>query len=70
MLVSACSTDGQAAMLTPAPTPPGQAVGIDLVLSPGVTDFRLPDAISGGEVSLSETLETKHVVLVFYRAYW
>jgi hypothetical protein len=72
MLASACSTGGQASMLTPTPTERAdvQAVDIHPTLSPGVTDFRLPDAISGDKVSLSETLETKHVVLVFYRAFW
>ena len=70
MLVSACSTGGQASMLTPTPTAPTQVDGTDLMHSTGVTDFRLPDAISGGEVSLSETLESQHVVLVFYRAFW
>ncbi len=39
-------------------------------LGPGVTDFRLPDAIGDGEVSLSETLRERNVVLVFYRAFW
>ncbi len=39
-------------------------------LGPGVTDFKLPDAISGGEIGLSETLQDRHVVLVFYRAFW
>lgn len=39
-------------------------------LGQGVTDFQLPDAINGGEVSLSKTLTEKNVVLVFYRAFW
>jgi hypothetical protein len=70
MLVSACSTGGQASMLTPAPTAPTQVDGTDPMQGTVVTDTRLPDAISYGEVSLSETLETKHIVLVFYRPFW
>jgi hypothetical protein len=73
IMVSACSTGGQASMLTSTPVAHAGEAGdanSDSALSPGVTDFRLPDAISGGDVSLSETLETQHVVLIFYRAFW
>ncbi len=62
---------------TPAPATPQAAtptpedpIIATLSLGPGVTDFRLPDAIGGGEVSLSETLGDSNVVLVFYRAFW
>lgn len=44
--------------------------GAGVFLHPRVTDFRLPDAINGGEVTLSETLRDRNVVLVFYRAFW
>jgi hypothetical protein len=57
-------------MLTPTPTAPTQVDGTDPMQGTVVTDTRLPDAISYGEVSLSETLETKHIVLVFYRPFW
>lgn len=70
LLVSACSTGGQASMLTPTPAAEVQDFDTGRSLNPGVTDFHLPDAISGGEVSLSETLESQHVVLVFYSAFW
>ena len=57
-------------MLTPTPAAEVQDFDTGRSLNPGVTDFHLPDAISGGEVSLSETLESQHVVLVFYSAFW
>ncbi len=56
------------ATATPRAAEPGAADGA--LLGPGVTDFRMPDAIGGGEVSLSETLRDRNVVLVFYRAFW
>jgi peroxiredoxin len=40
------------------------------MLGEGVTDFRLPDAISETEIALSGTLIEHNVVLVFYRAFW
>ncbi len=49
---------------------PGLADSTLVTLGPGVTDFRLPDAIGGGEVSLGETIRDRNVVLVFYRAFW
>lgn len=38
-------------------------------LGPGLHDFTLPDA-HGGQVTLSQYLGKKNVVLVFYRAWW
>lgn len=38
-------------------------------LGPGLHDFTLPDA-QGGQVTLSQYLGEKTVVLAFYRAWW
>jgi peroxiredoxin len=40
-----------------------------LALGPGLHDFTLPDA-HGGQVTLSQYLGDKVVVLTFYRAWW
>lgn len=69
------SLDSGTAQPTATPQPaksgaPGIADTTLVSLGAGVTDFRLPDAIGGGEVSLGETLRDKNVVLVFYRAFW
>ncbi len=63
----------ESATTDPTPTPSADSAGgpaAPVLLGPGVTDFRLPDAINGGEVSLSETIRERNVVLVFYRAFW
>lgn len=66
------SVESGTALPTPTLTPnrPTGSSGASEMLGPGVTDFLLPDAIGGGNVSLSETLGEKNVVLVFYRAFW
>jgi peroxiredoxin len=53
-----------AATATPAQPAPEPALG------PGLSDFTLPNANGGGPVTLSDYLGKKHIVLVFYRAYW
>lgn len=52
----------------PQPSPASSAAPV--LLGAGVTDFRLPDAISETEIALSDTLIERNVVLVFYRAFW
>lgn len=48
-------------------TPSG--VPVSTKLGPGLHDFTLPDA-HGGQVTLSQYLGDKAVVLTFYRAWW
>ncbi len=64
--------DSSLAGATPTPgTNNSQAGEPGLVsLGFGATDFLLPDAINGEQVSLSETIQDRAVVLVFYRAFW
>lgn len=61
--------------LTPTAGPLGppaethEAAGKPLALGPGLHDFTLPDA-HGSEVTLSQYLGEKVVILTFYRAWW
>lgn len=69
------SLESGTAQSTPTPLPaksgiPAAGDSTLISLGPGVTDFKLPDAIGGGEVALSDTLKERNVVLVFYRAFW
>lgn len=48
---------------------PTAVASIDGRLGPGLHDFTLPDA-HGGQVTLSQYLGDKIVVLAFYRAWW
>ena len=85
-LLSACSggpePSGAPSEQPPSPTsapalvPGGSPTGVpaqesvpDSRFGPGVYAFSLPSA-QGPEVSLSQYLEDRHVVLVFYRAWW
>ncbi|MBI2965806.1 MAG: redoxin domain-containing protein [Chloroflexi bacterium] len=56
-------------MATATRLPPATTGAVALSLGPGVHDFTLPDA-HGGEVTLSQHLGEKVVVLTFYRAWW
>jgi peroxiredoxin len=42
---------------------------VPLSFGAGVHDFTLPNA-NGGQVTLSQYLGQKNIVLVFYRAFW
>ena len=76
----ACGTaDGaepSATTAAPTSTPTSSAaistpsIAGGLALGPGLTDFTLSDANTGGEVTLSKAAADGPVVLVLYRAFW
>jgi hypothetical protein len=55
---------------TPAPPSPAPTTAPALKFSPPLSDFTLPNANGGPQVTLSGYLGKKNVVLVFYRAFW
>ena len=65
---SIAATPEPAPTVAPVQPQPGTSAGA-LSLGPGLHDFTLPDA-HGGEVTLSQYLGEKVVVLTFYRAWW